>query len=155
MYCRFIVLTFAFFPCFSTASSFCEAPKFEELVRAGTSVTPDPGGLAITMQPIAEVRIPSDFSKIGSLPNGSIGFGGHPKGISAVLGYETSESLSVPHRGGSQPRSFFRFSKRKTPSVASICMAINLSCRTIGCMQCFLAQGSCLPSAKKIATSSI
>ena len=106
MYCRFIVLTFAFFPCFSTASSFCEAPKFEELVRAGTSVTPDPGGLAITMQPIAEVRIPSDFSKIGSLPNGSIGFGGHPKGISAVLGYETSESLSVNKKGG-QPASFF------------------------------------------------
>lgn len=105
MSCRFISFALVFVPYFAAASDSCEVPKFEEFATNGAIVSAVSDYLLVEMQPVAVLRVPSGFSKIGAMPNGSIGFGGHPKGISAVLGYETTESIAV-YQKGIQPASF-------------------------------------------------
>lgn len=98
-----ILLAFLLLPGIAVAAV-CSVPQFDNFnTRAsGGSVAES---LLVEMQPVATLRIPSGFSKIGVLPNGSLGLGQHPKNISALLGFETKESVSI-HKKGAKPAAF-------------------------------------------------
>lgn len=82
----------------------CSVPEFETFAAVANSAS-EPESVLVEMQPVATLRVPSGFAKIGILPNGSLGLGQHPKNISAVLGFETKESVAV-HKKGAKPAPF-------------------------------------------------
>ncbi|MGH8085894.1 MAG: hypothetical protein ACREPV_11540 [Lysobacter sp.] len=85
----------------------CEAPEFEPFVQHEDSGGENPywAAVEVNMQPVATLSVPTGFSKMGGLPYGSIIFGGHPGGISAVLTFETRQTLAV-HRQDVTPATF-------------------------------------------------
>jgi hypothetical protein len=83
----------------------CDVPAFDDLILSKVQNNPESLPLKIDMQPIAQLRIPAGFSKVGTLPGGSIGFGEHPEGISILLGFETEISISI-HKKGIAPAFF-------------------------------------------------
>jgi hypothetical protein len=95
---------FLIFPMVSFAGN-CKPPRFEELGLSSEASSLEKLPLQIDMQPVAELRIPTGFSKIGALPNGSIGFSQHPNGLSAILGFETKASISI-HKKAAKPAPF-------------------------------------------------
>lgn len=90
------------------AAAACEPPQFEPFRPEAVGQTaPDLVAVAFAMQPVATLRIPSGFSKLGAFPYGSVGFGDHPKGIVGVLGYETRQSVAI-HKKDTAPADFVR-----------------------------------------------
>jgi hypothetical protein len=59
------------------------------------------------MQPVASLRIPAGFLKLGAQPHGTVVFGDHPDGVSGGIAYETTETVA-PHSAGVTPAEFFR-----------------------------------------------
>jgi hypothetical protein len=102
--CRLLVAGLILSPGFAFAGG-CRAPSFDDFTASTAAVPTE--NLRVTMQPVAELRIPTGFSKVGALPSGSIGFGQHPRDISAVLGFETQETVSI-HKKGAKPGAFMR-----------------------------------------------
>lgn len=83
----------------------CRVPVFDEFVRPSMAGKLETPSLQVEMQPVAYQNIPAGFSRIAALPSGSIGFGQHAKGISAILGFETESSISI-HKNGVKPGPF-------------------------------------------------
>lgn len=102
MYRIFFLAASLLFAAPSSAGN-CNVPVFEKFEPTKGSQNLS---LQVDMQPIAQLKIPTGFSKIGALPEGSIGFGQHPSGMSALLGFETKTTLSV-HTNGVKPALFF------------------------------------------------
>lgn len=102
----FVFVALIVFPILVLAQG-CDVPAFEEFARSNARESSENLPLAIDMRPIAQLRIPSGFSRIGVLPSGSIGLGQHPKGWSVLLGFETTESISI-HKKGVKPAQFLR-----------------------------------------------
>jgi len=84
----------------------CPVPSFDGFTPASSAQVVGER-LEVIMQPVANLRIPQGFSKVGVLPDGSVGFGRHPAGKVVVLGFETVQSVSI-HQEGAQPADFFR-----------------------------------------------
>lgn len=83
----------------------CVPPEFETFVtRIDNAFLSD--AVEIEMQPVATLRIPSGFTKVGAMMDGSLGFGRHPKNVSVVLGFETSSTMSI-HGDDIKPGHFF------------------------------------------------
>lgn len=101
---KLLLSTLLLLPSIAAASA-CHPPQFEDFAADKVKHDSKPYTLLVEMQPVAELRIPSEFSKVGVLPNGSVGFGQHPNSINAVFGFETKESLSV-HMRGTKPALF-------------------------------------------------
>lgn len=89
------------FLCLPTVSSAgnCNVPAFEKFVLSNVPESSERLPLKVDMQPVAQLRIPTGFYKIGILPGGSIGFGQHPEGMSALLRFETEASISIYKKG--------------------------------------------------------
>ena len=104
MYRTLVFAALLFLPTFSSAGK-CNVPVFETFAVSNAPGSSENLPLQIDMQPVAKLRIPSGFSKIGVLPEGSIGFGQHPEGVSAVLLLETKASISI-HKKGVKPAQF-------------------------------------------------
>lgn len=85
----------------------CAVPAFEEFVSDDAMFDPAVPALQVDMQPVASLRIPAGFSRVGALPAGSIGFSGHSQEISIVLSYETRASVAI-HKKGARPATFMR-----------------------------------------------
>lgn len=105
MYRTLVFAALLFLPAVSSAG-YCNVPAFEAF-----AVSNAPGGsenlpLQVDMHPVARLRIPSGFSKIAVLPEGGIGFGQHPEGVSALLLFETKASVSI-HKKGVKPAQFW------------------------------------------------
>lgn len=103
---RLAALLFPLFQPFAVLASACDVPKFETFAPARIKQH-DPSLVAVEymMQPVASLRIPAGFSKMGSASYGTVVLGDHPKGIVAVLGYETREIVSV-HKKDTSPAEF-------------------------------------------------
>lgn len=91
-------VAFLFSPAVSPAGS-CIVPVFENFAPSNVAGRSANLSLQIDMQPVAQLRLPSGFSKIGALPGGSIGFGQHPDGVSVLLGFEKRASVSTHAKG--------------------------------------------------------
>lgn len=105
--CLIALIAIGLWPAASVAA-LCDAPHFETFRPASVQNNrPDLVAVEYAAQPVATLRIPSGFSKWGAFPYGSVGFGGHPKRIVGVLGYESRESVSV-HKEGATPADFVR-----------------------------------------------
>lgn len=103
MYLRNLLATILLLPTLGLAAA-CKVPPFDTFV-AQKITNNDLASVEVEMQPVATLLMPSGFSKLGSFPYGSIVFGGHPKGISAVLTYETEQTVAV-HKKGVTPALF-------------------------------------------------
>lgn len=75
----------------------CQIPAYETFTPETTSAaaSPELRAIEVQMQPVASLRMPAGFSSLGSMPYGSMTFGGHPKGVTAVLTFESEQTLSV------------------------------------------------------------
>lgn len=104
MYRTLVFAAFLFLPTVSSAGK-CNVPAFEKFTLSNAPGSSENLPLQIDMQPVAQLRIPTGFSKIGALPSGSFGFGQHPEGVSVLLGFETNASISI-HRKGVKPAQF-------------------------------------------------
>ena len=82
----------------------CKVPAYEDF--AAGKHPPVADALRVVMQPIAQLSVPSGFGKINVLPHGSVGFGQHPKDVTAVLLFETKGSVSS-YQKGAMPAPFF------------------------------------------------
>jgi len=92
----------------SLAGAVCDAPPFEPFTQK--TANGDASALTaveIQMQPVATLRIPEGFAKLGAMPHGSFIFSGHPQGFSGVLSFETKETIAA-HRKGVTPAYFMR-----------------------------------------------
>lgn len=96
-----ILIGCALLSLFCNVSAACKAPQFETFAQQQISADNNAHltSIEVEMQPVATLRMPSGFTKLGSLPYGSVIFGGHPKGISAVLTYETEQTIAVHEKG--------------------------------------------------------
>lgn len=104
MYRALIFAAFLLLPSFSSAGD-CNVPVFKGVVLSNVQGGSENLSLQIEMQPVARLRIPTGFSKVGVLPSGSIGFGQYSDGASILLGFETKASISI-HRKGMNPARF-------------------------------------------------
>jgi len=104
MYRTLVLAAFLFLPTLSNAQT-CDVPAFEAFAVPDASGSSEKPALQIDMHPVAQLRIPTGFSRIGALPGGSVGFGQHPAGMSVLLGFETRESISI-HQQGVAPAEF-------------------------------------------------
>lgn len=104
MYQTLVFAALLFLPTVSSAGN-CNVPVFEPFAVSNAPGSSENLPLQIDMQPVAKLRIPSGFSKIVALPEGGIGFGQHPKGVSALLVFETKASISI-HKKGVKPAQF-------------------------------------------------
>lgn len=93
-----------FWPVVAMAAA-CPVPAFEAFAPNDAVIDPTAPTLRVDMQPVASLKIPSGFSRVGALPVGSIGFSEHPQGFSVVLGFETRASVSI-HKKGAKPAAF-------------------------------------------------
>lgn len=85
----------------------CQVPAYEAFAphQGGTAATPELTAVEVQMQPVASLKVPAGFARMGSMPYGSMAFGGHPRGISAVLTFESAQTLSV-HQKDVTPAAF-------------------------------------------------
>ena len=104
MYRATVFAVFLFWHAVSSAVS-CNVPVFDRFVLSNVAGNSDNLPLQIDMQPVAQLRMPTGFLKIGVLPSGSIGLGEHQNGVSALFGFETNSSVSV-HKEGVTPAKF-------------------------------------------------
>jgi hypothetical protein len=111
--CRALVFIVSLFFSSALLAETCDVPVFDNFILSKAKNNQENLPLKIDMQPIAQLRIPAGFSKVGTLPGGSIGFEQHPLGISILLGFETEASVSI-HKKGMVP-AFFLLSIFKGP----------------------------------------
>ena len=100
-----LLLAALIWPHMATAAV-CNVPRFEPFDAAAVMHTrPDLVAVRFAMLPVATLRIPAGFAKLGAFPHGSFGFGEHPDDIVGVLGYETRQSVSA-YKEGASPADF-------------------------------------------------
>lgn len=104
MYRTLAFAVFLFLPAVSPAGN-CIVPAFGNFAPSNVPGHSGNLPLQVDMQPVAQLRIPAGFSKVGALPGGSIGFARHPDGVSVLLGFETTASVSI-HSKGASPAAF-------------------------------------------------
>ena len=101
---RLTVIRAVFLLCHGLAAAGpCKVPVFEEFVPSMQELPAD--ALQVHMHSVAQLSVPSGFSKVSALPSG-IAFGRHPRGISGLIDFETQSFVSI-HKKGAKPAPFF------------------------------------------------
>ena len=101
---RLTVILAAFLLCHGLAAAGpCKVPAFEEFVPGKQDSPAD--GLQVQMRSVAQLSVPSGFSRVSALPSG-IAFGQHPRGIAGLIDFETQAFVSI-HKKGAKPAQFF------------------------------------------------